>query len=72
MRAAAGDRLTVKGRRQGDDDRHGMIIEVHGTDGAQPYLVRWRDDQGDRALPSPDAVVVHHPAADVAGAERGE
>lgn len=40
MRAAAGDRLTVRGRRQGDGDRRGTIIEVHGTDGAPPYLVR--------------------------------
>jgi hypothetical protein len=71
MRAVAGDELTVKGRRQGDEDRHGTIIEVHGPDGAPPYLVRWRDDRESVFLPSSDAVVEHHPATRVAGADRG-
>lgn len=43
MRAEAGDELTVRGVHQGDEDRHGEIIRVDGTDGAPPYLVRWRD-----------------------------
>ena len=42
MQAQVGDGLTVKGRHQGDEDRHGEIIEVIGADGAPPYMVRWR------------------------------
>ncbi len=40
MRAQVGDELTVKGRHQGDEERHGEIIQVDGPDGAPPYLVR--------------------------------
>lgn len=72
MKAAAGDGLTVRGRRQGDEDRHGTIIEVHGADGAPPYLVRWRDDHDSVFFPSSDTVVEHHPAAGVASPEREE
>ncbi|MGH8920882.1 MAG: DUF1918 domain-containing protein, partial [Actinomycetes bacterium] len=35
--------LTVKGRHQGDEERHGEIIKVDEADGAPPYVVRWRD-----------------------------
>jgi hypothetical protein len=71
MRAAAGDRLTVKGRRQGDGDRHGTIIEVHGTDGTPPCLVHWRDDYESMFFPAREAVVERHPAVGVADAVRG-
>ena len=40
MRAEVGDELTVRGVHQGDEDRHGEIIRVDGSDGAPPYLVR--------------------------------
>lgn len=43
MQAQVGDGLTVKGRHQGDEDRHGEIIQVIGADGTPPYLVRWRE-----------------------------
>lgn len=62
MRAAAGDGLTVKGRRQGDEDRHGEIVEVHGQNGSPPYLVRWRDGHESVFFPSSDTLVEHHPA----------
>jgi len=62
MRARAGDELTVKGRRQGEEDRHGEIVEVQGADGAPPYLVRWLDDWESIYFPSPETVVEHHPA----------
>lgn len=83
MQAQVGDELTVKGHHQGDEDRHGEIIEVIGTDGAPPYMVRWRDGfeslfyirpgpgsatAGDRA---PDtrgrAHLIHHPSSDGTG-----
>jgi len=63
MRAQVGDELTVKGRHQGDEDRHGEIVEVHGEDGTPPFLVRWRDGRESLFFPSSDSVVEHHPAA---------
>ncbi len=63
MHAEVGDELTVKGRRQGDAERHGKIIEVHGENGSPPYLVRWRDDRESIFFPSSDSIVEHHPAS---------
>jgi hypothetical protein len=62
MRAAAGDALRVKGHRVGEEDREGMILEVHGEDGAPPYLVRWRDGQETVFFPSCDTMVEHLPS----------
>lgn len=67
MQAKVGDELTVKGRRQGDDERHGEIIEVHGENGSPPYLVRWRGGRESVFFPSSDTVVEHHPASEVGG-----
>jgi Domain of unknown function (DUF1918) len=60
MRAQVGDELTVRGRHQGDEGRHGEIIGVAGPDGAPPYLVRWRDGHKSLFFPSSDAEVEHH------------
>jgi Domain of unknown function (DUF1918) len=57
MKAQIGDELMVKGRHQGDMDRHGQIVEIHGRDGAPPYLVRWRDGHESIFFPSADTVV---------------
>jgi len=62
MQAKVGDGLTVKGRRQGDDDRHGEIIEVRGRDGSPPYLVRWQDDHESMFFPTSGTLVEHHRA----------
>jgi len=62
MRAQAGDELTVRGRHQGDEDRHGTIIRVDGKDGAPPYLVRWRDGHQSVFFPAADTEVLHHAA----------
>ncbi len=64
MQAKVGDELTVKGRRQGDEERHGEIIDVHGEDGAPPYLVRWRDGRESIFFPTSGTVVEHHPASE--------
>ncbi|GAB3205690.1 DUF1918 domain-containing protein [Nocardia tengchongensis] len=58
MRAQPGDWLIVEGRAVGGVVRRGLIEEVHGQDGAPPYLVHWTDT-GHRALtfPGPDAYV---------------
>ena len=44
----------------GEPDRDAEIIEVHGDDGAPPYLVRW-DEDGHEGLffPGPDATIEH-------------
>ena len=57
MQAKVGDELTVRGRRQGDRDRHGEIIEIRGQGGAPPWLVRWQDSRESVFFPSADTVV---------------
>jgi hypothetical protein len=60
MRAAVGDRLVIKGHNVGAPDKDGEVLEVHGDDGAPPWLVRWSDD-GHEGLffPGPDAEIEH-------------
>ena len=60
MQAHIGDQLTVRGRHQGDGERHGEIIQVDGPDGAPPYLVRWQDGHDRLFFPASDAEVTHH------------
>jgi hypothetical protein len=62
MQAKVGDRLVVHGAHVSDHERDGEIIEVHGADGAPPYLVRW-NDSGHESLvyPGPGTEVVHPP-----------
>ena len=43
MRAKAGDEVVVRRRHFADEDRLGTIVEVHGDNGRQPYLIRWQD-----------------------------
>ncbi len=59
MKAQVGDELVVKGAHVGDVQRRGVIIEVHGQDGAPPYLVRWSDGHESSFFPSSDTVVEH-------------
>lgn len=61
MRAEVGDELIVRGRHVGDEDREGMIIEVHGEDGAPPYMVRWENGHESVFVPSSDTQVEHRP-----------
>jgi hypothetical protein len=61
MRAVAGDELLVKGRHVGDVEREGVIVEVHGANGAPPYLVRWKDRSESVLFPSSGTVVEHRP-----------
>ena len=71
MKASAGDELTVKGRGQGDEDRHGTIIEVRGPDGAPPYLVRWRDDLETLFFRASGTIAEHHPLPGPSSGDRG-
>ena len=63
MRAQPGDKIVVMGHRVGEPNRDAEILEVHGADGAPPYLVRWAAD-GHTGLffPGSDAVIEHFPA----------
>lgn len=60
MQAEPGDQIRVRGHRQGEPDRCGMVVEVRGPDGTPPFVVRW-DDSGHEVLffPGPDAVIKH-------------
>jgi Domain of unknown function (DUF1918) len=58
MKAQAGDRLILAGTHVGDPQRVGVVVEVHGPDGAAPYLVRWMDsDHETLCFPGADARV---------------
>jgi hypothetical protein len=60
MRATRGDRIVIKGHHLGEPDRDCEVLEVRGTEGGPPFLVRWEDD-GHEGLffPGSDAVVEH-------------
>ena len=61
MRAAAGDRIIVRSVHVGEPDRDAEVLEVRGTDGGPPYLVRWSDSGHEGLLyPGPETVVHHH------------
>ena len=60
MRASVGDRLIIKSTHLDEPVRDAEILEVHGPNGAPPYVVRW-SDTGHQTLvfPGPDAEVQH-------------
>jgi hypothetical protein len=41
MKANVGDWLVIKGTTTELADQRGLITEVHGADGAPPFVVRW-------------------------------
>jgi len=57
MRASVGDQLHVHGRTVGEQDHLGQIMEVRGSNGEPPYLVRYPDGHESLVFPGPDAVV---------------
>ncbi len=60
MQANVGDRVVISGHHLGEPRRDGEILEVHGVDGAPPYVVRW-SDTGEEGLffPGSDASIEH-------------
>jgi hypothetical protein len=60
MRAEVGDRIVIKGHHTGEPDRDCEVLEVRGTGGGPPYVVRW-GDTGHEAFffPGSDAHVQH-------------
>jgi hypothetical protein len=58
MRAKPGDRITIRGHRAGEHEICDCeVLEVHGADGAPPYLVRWDDGHEAIFFPGSDAAV---------------
>lgn len=64
MRAQIGDRLHVHGPTVGQPDRCGTIVDIRGTDGDPPYVVRFDDGHENLVFPGPDAVVKPRSAPD--------
>ncbi len=59
MRASVGDHLRVRGHQVGDPERVAEVMEIHGPDGAPPYVVRWDDGHVSTFFPGSDVVVEH-------------
>jgi hypothetical protein len=59
MRANVGDRIIVRGHRVGEPDRDAEVLEVRGSEGAPPYVVRWSTGTEGLFYPGTDAVVEH-------------
>lgn len=60
MKGEAGDRIAILSRHLDESVRECEIVDVHGTEGGPPYVVRWLDT-GHLGIffPGPDARVVH-------------
>ncbi|MGO4443371.1 DUF1918 domain-containing protein [Mycobacterium sp. 2YAF39] len=59
MKARVGDWLVMKGLTVDQREERGLIMEVHSTDGAPPYVVHWlHNDHVATVFPGPDALVV--------------
>jgi hypothetical protein len=57
--AHVGDSVIVKDPG-GRDQRRAEILEIRGTDGRSPFVVRWCDDGVvGLVFPGPDAVIEH-------------
>ena len=60
MQARVGDRIVIRGHRVGQPLRDGEVLEVRGSDGGPPYIVRWEDDGHETLfVPGSDADVEH-------------
>ncbi|WP_434318622.1 DUF1918 domain-containing protein [Leifsonia sp. P73] len=44
MQAKTGDFLVIASNHLEESPRVGIIEEVHGDDGAPPYVVKWEED----------------------------
>ena len=58
VQAEVGDQLVVESRTVDAPRKVGEVLEVHGTDGAPPYVVRWSDGHEGLMFPGADAHVV--------------
>ncbi|MGO2111731.1 MAG: DUF1918 domain-containing protein [Pseudoclavibacter sp.] len=54
MNINVGDRIVIRGAQVGQGDRPGTVLEVHGSDGAPPYLINFDDGHEELVFPGPD------------------
>lgn len=59
MQAVIGDRLHVHSRAVGQTEQLAVVVEIHGGNGAPPYLVRYEDGHQALIVPGPDCTVEH-------------
>ncbi|MGH1525620.1 DUF1918 domain-containing protein [Leifsonia sp. L25] len=60
MQAHAGDFLVIASSRLEEPARVGYIEEVHGENGAPPYVVKWEEDgRTTIVFPGSDAHIEH-------------
>jgi hypothetical protein len=59
MQATIGDHICIHGNIVGHPDKNGEIVEVHGSQGEPPYLVKFDDGRTRLIFPGPDAVIEH-------------
>jgi hypothetical protein len=57
MKAQKGDRIILTSRHTDQSTRDGEVLEVRGTDGGPPYLVRWTDGHTGLLYPGPGSVL---------------
>ena len=67
MEATIGDQICIHGNTVGHGDKIGEIIEIHGTRGEPPYLVRFADGRTLLLFPGPDVVIVPQQRSDPEG-----
>jgi hypothetical protein len=58
VHANVGDQLVIESRTVDAPRKIGEILEVHGAEGAPPYVVRWSDGHEGLMFPGADAHVV--------------
>ena len=56
-RARVGDLVVVSGRRVGDTERIGEILEVIAQNGTEHYRVHWDDEHESLFYPSNDTTI---------------
>jgi hypothetical protein len=61
VQANVGDQLVIESRTVDAPRRVGEVLEVHGDDGAPPYVVRWADGHEGLMFPGADAHIVPKP-----------
>jgi Domain of unknown function (DUF1918) len=57
VQAAVGERLLIHGNKVGTTDVSAEILEVRGTNGEPPYLVRYPDGHEGLVFPGSDCTV---------------
>ena len=59
MQATIGDRICIHGNVVGHPDKNGEIVEVRGSQGEPPYMVKFDDGHTRLIFPGPDAIIEH-------------